>query len=245
MGVGMPATAGKYSIIMPTYNERRNIGIVTFLINKYLSGASVEYEIIIVDDNSPDGTQDIVKQLQTVFGADKVILAARPGKLGLGTAYKHGLHFASGEFIILMDADLSHHPKYIPDMVTKQRETSCDVVSGTRYKQDGGVYGWDMIRKLTSRGANLLAQLLLQPNASDLTGSFRLYKRSLFERIINEVQSKGYAFQMEMLVRARYAGCSVQEVPIVFVDRFYGDSKLGGSEVIGFLKGLLQLLVTL
>lgn len=81
-------------------------------------------------------------------------------------------------------------PKYIPDMVSKQQDSQCDVVSGTRYKQNGGVYGWDMIRKLTSRGANLLAQLLLQPNASDLTGSFRLYKRSAFETIINQVQSK-------------------------------------------------------
>lgn len=81
-------------------------------------------------------------------------------------------------------------PKYIPDMIAKQQDAMCDVVSGTRYKQNGGVYGWDMIRKLTSRGANLLAQLLLQPNASDLTGSFRLYKRKVFERIIDEVQSK-------------------------------------------------------
>lgn len=81
-------------------------------------------------------------------------------------------------------------PKYIPKMVAQQRETQCDVVSGTRYKQNGGVFGWDLVRKLTSRGANLLAQLLLQPNASDLTGSFRLYKRSVFELIINQVQSK-------------------------------------------------------
>jgi dolichol-phosphate mannosyltransferase len=133
----------------------------------------VNFEIIVVDDGSPDGTQDIVKQLQQIYGENRVLLRARPRKLGLGTAYLHGLKHASGDFVVIMDADLSHHPKYLPSFIRKQKETGADVVTGTRYVQNGGVHGWNLMRKLTSRGANVLAQTLLQPGASDLTGSFR------------------------------------------------------------------------
>lgn len=114
-------------------------------------------------------------------------------------------------------------PKYIPHMIEKQRQTMCDVVSGTRYKQDGGVYGWDLTRKLTSRGANLLAQLLLQPNASDLTGSFRLYKRSVFEHIINEVQSKVFPHSVDvghgLTSRCTPSGMRATAIPCEHVSR--------------------------
>ena len=117
-------------------------------------------EVVIVDDNSPDGTQDIIKELQKIYG-DKMKLHARPGKLGLGSAYIEGLATCTGNYIILMDADLSHHPKFIPEFIRKQQETGCDLVSGTRYLSGGGVYGWDLNRKLTSRVANLMAQIAL------------------------------------------------------------------------------------
>ncbi|CAL4919877.1 unnamed protein product [Urochloa decumbens] len=225
----MEAAAGgkrAYSIIVPTYNERLNIALIVYLIFKHLP--DVNFEIIIVDDGSPDGTQDIVKQLQQVYGEDRVLLRARPRKLGLGTAYLHGLKHASGEFVVIMDADLSHHPKYLPSFIRKQKETGADVVTGTRYVKNGGVHGWNLMRKLTSRGANVLAQTLLQPGASDLTGSF----------------SKGYVFQMEMIVRATRKGYHIEEVPITFVDRVFGISKLGGSEIVEYLKGLVYLLLT-
>lgn len=143
-----------------------------------------------------------------------------------------------------MDADLSHHPKYIPTMIAKQKETGVDIVSGTRYKPEGGVYGWNFKRKLTSRGANTLAQALLNPGVSDLTGSFRLYRKTALEVLMRNVKSRGYAFQMEIAVRAVRAGMSITDIPIVFVDRVFGDSKLGGAEIMMYLKGLVNLFFT-
>lgn len=107
------------------------------------------------------------------------------------------------------------------------------------------MHGWDFKRKLISRGANFLATLLLAPDVSDLTGSYRLYKRAVIERIIPLVESRGYVFQMEIIVRARYMGYSIGEVPITFVDRVYGESKMGGSEIVQYAKGLFNLFTTL
>ncbi|KAJ6773423.1 DOLICHOL-PHOSPHATE MANNOSYLTRANSFERASE SUBUNIT 1 [Salix purpurea] len=216
-----------YSIIIPTYNERLNIALIVYLIFKHLQ--DVEFEIIVVDDGSPD---------------DRILLRPRAKKLGLGTAYIHGLKHASGNFVVIMDADLSHHPKYLPSFIKKQLETGASIVTGTRYVKGGGVHGWNLMRKLTSRGANVLAQTLLWPGVSDLTGSFRLYKKSVLEDIISSVVSKGYVFQMEMIVRASRKGYHIEEVPITFVDRVFGSSKLGGSEIVEYLKGLAYLLVT-
>lgn len=198
-------------------------------------------EVIIVDDNSPDGTQDIVHQLIKIYGADKIKLHARPGKLGLGSAYIDGLSKCTGEFVILMDADLSHHPKVIPEFIKKQRETGADVVTGTRYAHNGGVYGWDLNRKLTSRVANFLASVLLAPSASDLTGSFRLYKKEVLEKALKSVKSRGYVFQMEIIVRCQYMGYKIEEVPITFVDRIFGESKLGAGEILAYLQGLVDI----
>ena len=187
---------------------------------------------------------DAAKQLQKIYGADKIVLRPREKKLGLGTAYIHGIKHATGNFVIIMDADLSHHPKFIPEFIAKQKDGDLDIVSGTRYAGNGGVFGWDLKRKVISRTANFITQILLRPGASDLTGSFRLYKKDRLERIVKSCVSKGYVFQMEMIVRARSFGYTIGEVPISFVDRVYGESKLGGSEVVQFLKGLLTLFAT-
>ncbi|XP_058199035.1 dolichol-phosphate mannosyltransferase subunit 1 isoform X2 [Rhododendron vialii] len=199
----------KYSIIVPTYNERLNIALLVYLVFKHLP--DVDFEMIIVDDGSPDRTQDVVKTLQEVYGEDRILLRARPKKLGLGTAYVHGLKHASGNFVVIMDADLSHHPKYLPSFIKKQMETGASIVTGTRYIKGGGVHGWNLKRKLTSRGANVLAQTLLWPGVSDLTGSFRLYKKSVLEDIISTCVSKGYVFQMEIIVRASRKGYHIEE----------------------------------
>ena len=119
--------------------------------------------------------------------------------------------------------------------------TDCDMVSGTRYLPGGGVYGWDLNRKLTSRVANFLAATMLNPAASDLTGSFRLYKKSVLERIMPLVKSRGYVFQMEIITRAQYLGYEIEEVPITFPDRIFGESKLGPNEIVSYLKGLMDL----
>ena len=121
--------------------------------------------------------------------------------------------------MIIMDADFSHHPKFIAEMIKTQKTGDYDIVTGTRYAGNGGVYGWDLKRKLVSRGANLFADTVLRPGVTDLTGSFRLYKRTVLEGVIAETESKGYTFQMEMMVRAKGVGYRVAEVPISFVDR--------------------------
>lgn len=128
-------------------------------------------------------------------------------------------------------------------MIATQKEGNYDIVTGTRYAGDGGVYGWDLKRKMVSRGANLFADTVLRPGVSDLTGSFRLYKKEVLAQVMEKTESKGYSFQMEMMVRAKAMGFKVAECPISFVDRVYGESKLGGEEIVEYLKGVLGLWV--
>lgn len=204
----------------------------------------------MIDDNSPDNTIEVAKQLQKVYGETRIVLRPRAGKLGLGTAYVHGIQHSTGDFVIIMDADMSHHPDAIPKFIQLQNQLDCDIVTGTRYASGGAVHGWDLKRKLTSRVANYLADTLLNPGVSDLTGSFRsfrsnprLYKKEVLSQLIFVTKSKGYVFQMEMMVRARQHGFSIGEVPIDFVDRIFGESKMGASEIVGYLKGLFGLFV--
>ncbi|KAI9218408.1 nucleotide-diphospho-sugar transferase, partial [Blastocladiella britannica] len=234
-------TNDKYSVLLPTYNERHNLPVIVWMLVRTFTEHKLDYEIIIIDDNSPDGTLDIAKQLQGVYGADRIVLRPRPGKLGLGTAYVHGIANASGNFIIIMDADMSHHPKFIPEFIRLQKAKNLDVVTGTRYDAGGGVHGWDLRRKLTSRVANYIASTLLSPDVSDLTGSFRLYKKPVLAKLMAAVISKGYVFQMEMMVRARQFNYTIGEVPITFVDRVYGESKMGADEIAQYLLGLFTL----
>lgn len=149
-----------------------------------------------------------------------------------------GVYFTPGTFC-------SNHP------VRLQQAYNLDIVTGTRYSNHatpplpeatpGGVYGWDLKRKLISRGANFLADTALSPGVSDLTGSFRLYRLPVLRHIINLIESRGYVFQMEMMVRARAAGYTIGEIPITFVDRIFGESKLGSDEVVGYAKGVWSL----
>ncbi|KAG8519631.1 LOW QUALITY PROTEIN: Dolichol-phosphate mannosyltransferase subunit 1 [Galemys pyrenaicus] len=254
-----PSARDKYSVLLPTYNERENLPLIVWLLVKSFSDSGINYEIIIIDDGSPDGTRDVAEQLEKIYGSDKILLRPREKKLGLGTAYIHGMKHATGNYVIIMDADLSHHvsgvflcwlfmivltlltdslfilskfqPKFIPEFIRKQKEGNFDIVSGTRYKGNGGVYGWDLKRKIISRGANFITQILLRPGSSDLTGSFRLYRKEVLQKLIEKCVSKGYVFQMEMIVRARQLNYTIGEVPISFVDRVYGESKLGGNEI--------------
>ncbi|KAG0092623.1 dolichol-P-mannose synthesis [Podila epicladia] len=233
----------KYSVLLPTYNERENLPVIVWLLTKTFQENNIDYEIIVIDDNSPDGTLEIAKQLQKIYGEDRILLRPRAGKLGLGTAYVHGIQHATGDFIFILDADMSHHPKFIPEMIRLQQSKNLDVVTGTRYAGNGGVYGWDLKRKVISRGANFLATVLLRPGVSDLTGSFRLYKKEVLTKLISSCISKGYVFQMEMMVRARQFNCTIGEVPITFVDRVFGDSKMGAMEIVSYAQGLLKLFV--
>ncbi|OAF71390.1 hypothetical protein A3Q56_00842 [Intoshia linei] len=172
---------------------------------------NINYEIIIIDDNSPDGTYNVAVDLVKIFGSNKVVLKKREKKLGLGTAYVFGLQYAKYDSVIIMDADLSHHPKFIPQFIEIQKNQNCDIVTGSRYAPGGGVFGWNLWRKMVSRTANLLASLVMQPNCRDLTGSFRLYKRSILKTLISECVCKGYPFQMEMICRARHHKFTISE----------------------------------
>ncbi|XP_065914318.1 dolichol-phosphate mannosyltransferase subunit 1-like isoform X2 [Dysidea avara] len=234
----------KYSILLPTYNERENLPLIVWLLVREFKENGHNYEIIIIDDNSPDGTRKVAEQLQQIYGEETIVLRPRAAKLGLGTAYVHGMKHATGDYIIIMDADMSHHPRHIGGFIDLQKKHNYDIVTGTRYSKGGGVHGWDLMRKLISRGANYLAQVLLNPGVSDLTGSFRLYKKAVLEQLVAKCQSKGYVFQMEMIVRARQFSYTIGEVPIAFVDRVYGESKLGGNEIVSYAKGLLHLFAT-
>lgn len=236
-----------YSIILPTYNERENLPLIVGLIFRALEKNRVFFEIIIVEDNSADGTFEVAESLRLLYkneSENEIKILQRAGKLGLASAYKDGLAMSTGEFVILMDADLSHHPKFIEEFIAMQATKDFDIVSGTRYLPGGGVYGWDLRRKVTSRVANFLATVLLNPQLSDLTGSFRLYKREVIQDIMKSIQGVGYVFQMEIIVRARQKGYTIGEVPITFVDRIYGESKLGAGEIVAYLKGLLNLFFT-
>ncbi len=215
------------------------------MIHKTFTKNALSFEVVIVDDSSPDNTLEIAQKLQKVYSDKVVRIISRKGKLGLGTAYIAGLKECTGDRIIIMDADLSHHPKFIPEMILKMNAKDYDIVSGTRYREGGGVAGWDIKRKITSKGANFLASFLLNPgNATDLTGSFRLYKKEVLQKILPNITSKGYAFQMEILILAKKEGMTLGEVPITFVDRLYGESKLGANEIILYLKGLARLFFT-
>lgn len=167
----------------------------------------------------------------------------RTGKLGLGTAYVAGSKLMTGNHVIILDADLSHHPKYIPAFIEKMKESGANIVTGTRYKDEtGGVTGWSAFRYLTSQTANFVATFLLDSQYSDLTGSFRLYKKEAFLAVIDKIESQGYAFQMEIILRASKKGYKIAEVPIVFVERLFGDSKFDQNEVKKYLLGVWKLM---
>ncbi|ROW05239.1 hypothetical protein VSDG_00439 [Cytospora chrysosperma] len=234
------STKDTYSVILPTFNERQNLPIITWLLQRMFTENNIDWDLVIVDDGSPDGTQEVADQLVKAY-SPHVTLKTRTGKLGLGTAYVHGLQFARGNHIIIMDADFSHHPKFIPQMIAAQKEHNYDIVTGTRYAPGGGVYGWDLKRKLTSKGANIFADTVLRPGVSDLTGSFRLYKRPVLEKLFETTDVRGFSMQMALAVTAKTMGFTIGEVPITFVDRVYGDSKLGGEEIVEYAKGVFTL----
>ena len=140
-----------------------------------------------------------------------------------------------------MDADFSHHPKFIPQMIALQKKENYDIVTGTRYAGNGGVYGWDVKRKLTSKGANVFADTMLRPGVSDLTGSFRLYKRNVLETLFQSTEVRGFSMQMALAVTAKAKGFTIGEVPISFVDRVYGDSKMSASDIAEYILGVVDL----
>ncbi|EOB13327.1 dolichol-phosphate mannosyltransferase [Nosema bombycis CQ1] len=225
-----------YNIIIPTYNEVENITILLKMIIKEMEILGKPFKIIVIDDNSPDGTLKKVIQMNN----PNIVHLERSGKLGLGTAYKFAVDHCKFPFTIIMDADLSHDPIYIKKMIEIQEDKDADIVSGTRY-YGGGVHGWSFLRRLTSRCANNIAKLMLNLDSSDLTGSYRLYKTSVLSLLLEKSISKGYAIQMELICRAEAENLKIYEQPIVFYERDKGKSKISPYEFMNFMVVVMKL----
>lgn len=226
------------SIILPTYNEKENIQQIIPKIFDSLRGEEVE--VLVIDDNSPDGTGNAAKELAKKYN---IVLISRPEKLGLGSAYRTGFKASRGDVVFQMDADLSHDPKYLPEFVKKIRE-GYDLVIGSRYVSGGGVVGWNLYRKAMSKTANGFAHTILRIPVKDVTTGYRAYRRELLNKIsFDDVKSNGYSFLLEILYKCLKARAKVSEIPIIFVERREGQSKLGKKEIFRFLKTLFSLAI--
>ena len=218
----------KKLIVIPTYNEIKNIEAL--LKEIFLNVPDVN--VLIVDDNSPDGTGKLVDELleKDTFH-QKLFVMHRKGKLGLGTAYIEGFTWGikqGYDVFVSMDADFSHNPKYLPDIFNALQTN--DLVIGSRYVKGGGVKDWGIKRRILSRGGNLYADLVFLSTVRDFTGGFNGYHKEFLERInLKSIISKGYCFLIEMKFRHILLKAKIKEVPIIFSDRVLGKSKLDGS----------------
>lgn len=215
-------------VVLPTYNEAENI---ERLVEAVLERLPPSRRVLIADDNSPDGTGEIADRLAAAH--PDVSVLHRPAKQGLGPAYIAGFREAlagGAELIIEMDADFSHDPAYLPQLL--RAIESADVAIGSRYVPGGGVTEWGKMRRFISRGGSRYARAILGVDVQDLTGGFKCFRRRVLEAIdLDDVDSLGYAFQVEMTYRALAAGFEVVEVPIVFRDRTAGSSKMSKAIV--------------
>lgn len=222
----------KILIVIPTYNECDNI---ERLLGRILN-VDPGIEVLVVDDNSPDGTGQLVESLTKNY--PRVHLLKRPGKQGLGPAYIAGFRWGLArdyQFFMEMDADLSHRPRYIPRFL--EHIKNFDVVIGSRWVRGGGIANWPLTRVLLSRMASLYSRLILGIPVNDLTAGFICYRRAVLERLpLDQLHSDGYSFQIEMKYRAWKMGFKLFEFPIWFTDRKAGDSKISKRIVIEALK---------
>ena len=230
----------KISIIVPTYNESENIGDLTAM----LLDLPLDAHVIIVDDNSPDGTGQLADKLQAE--SERVHVIHRSGKLGLGTAYVAGFKKAlagGSDLIITMDADFSHHPKYIPTMVDLAQ--SHHVTIGSRYVPGGGVENWEWYRRFLSWGANEFTRTILGLKAHDCTAGFRCYHRDVLLSIdLDAIFSNGYSFLLEMAYKCQRRGCTFGETPIIFANRARGESKISQTEIFKAMYTVMRLTVS-
>lgn len=212
-------------IIIPTYDERDNLERIAAA----ALAAVPEAHVLVVDDNSPDGTGALADRMAAKD--PRVQVLHRPGKQGLGRAYLAGFEWALArdyERVFEMDADFSHDPKYLRPMLDAAEHY--DVVIGSRYVQGGGTRGWSLPRKLLSRGGSLYARVILGMGVHDMTGGFVCYRRTALERLdLAAVSSTGFVFQIELKYRATLRGLTIVELPIVFPDRERGESKMHGG----------------
>ncbi len=228
----------KSLIIIPTYNERENLRAMAAAVLEVLP----ETHLLVVDDNSPDGTGDVADELAEKD--ERVHTMHRPGKMGLGTAYVEGFRWGlerGYELLWEMDCDFSHDPRYLPDMLAAM-DDGADLAIGSRYVAGGGTDNWGLGRKILSRGGGFYARMVLGLPINDLTSGFRCYRRTVLETIsLDDLRSEGYAFQIEMAYKTYKAGFHIQEVPIVFVDRRVGQSKMSSKIVVEAVLGVWRM----
>jgi dolichol-phosphate mannosyltransferase len=226
-------------VIIPTYNEKENIsGIVTAVL-----ALQQQFHVLVIDDSSPDGTAQIVKNMQAAFPG-QLFIEERKGKQGLGTAYIYGFRWALARgysYIFEMDADFSHNPKDL-DSLYEACLQGADLAVGSRYVKGGGNVNWPRNRIILSKGASFYTHLITRLPVKDPTAGFVCYKREVLEAInLNEIKFVGYAFQIEMKFAAWKLGFTIREVPIIFRDRTYGSSKMNKGIVKEGIAGVLYL----
>lgn len=226
-------------VTLCTYNEKENLPLLIPEILTQVPWA----DVLVIDDNSPDGTGQVADEL--ALSDSRVRVQHRAGKLGLGTAILAGFRYAfehNYDFVLNMDADFSHHPRHLPAIT--ELTSRCDVAIGSRYVPGGYAVGWSLTRHLMSRSINLYARWFLWLSTKDNSGSYRAYRISkLRELDLDRVRARGYAFQEEILYRCRRVGCSMVETPIVFEDRRYGQSKINYKEVLAALWVIFRLAI--
>lgn len=231
-------------VIIPTYNEKENIeAIITAVMS-----LPIEFNVLVIDDGSPDGTADIVKRLMACPYKGRVFIVERQGKLGLGTAYIAGFKWAiehKAEYIFEMDADFSHNPQDLMKLYDACANGGADVSIGSRYVSGVNVVNWPMGRVLMSYFASKYVRFVLGMPINDTTAGFVCYKRNVLETIeLDNIRFKGYAFQIEMKFTAYKCGFKITEVPIVFVNRVLGTSKMSGGIFSEALLGVVRLKIS-
>lgn len=228
-------------VIIPTYNELENVEAII----RAVFGLSEPFHVLIVDDGSPDGTAQVVRDLQSGEFAGRLHLLERRGKLGLGTAYIAGFRWGlerGYEYLFEMDADFSHNPNDLPRLLAKCRDEGADVAVGSRYCRGGHLENWPADRIILSRGASLYTSLILWMPVADPTAGFICYRRKVLETIdLDRIKFIGYAFQIEMKYSAHRLGFKVKEVPITFKDREKGQSKMSLHIIREAMLGVLQM----
>jgi dolichol-phosphate mannosyltransferase len=218
------------TVCLPTYNERENLERMVAALRAALRDGD---RVLVIDDRSPDGTGELADRLSAEL--DFVDVLHRERKQGLGPAYLAGFRRAlddGAELVLEMDCDFSHDPKDVPRLIAAA-EDGADLVLGSRYVRGGSIPNWGFVRRAISLGGNLYAQVVLQSRVRDLTGGFKCFRRRVLETIdLGAIDSRGYAFQIETTYRVQRAGFRVVEVPIAFVDREHGHSKMSRAIVL-------------
>ncbi len=232
-------------IVIPTYKESENISDLLNKIAEEVKKEQISTLVLVMDDNSPDGTADLAKERAANLNSEgfTIEVKVRPGKMGLGSAYIQGFEHIMDrvDFLQEMDADFSHNPKYLKDLV-HQAKSGYDYVIGSRNIKGGSVVGWGPVRNMVSKFGSLYSKLILGVNINDFTGGFNLYKAEVFQKLdLKSIKAEGYLFQIEMKYRAAKLGFKFTEIPIIFTDREKGKSKFNKKIVLEALLGVIRL----